>query len=102
MNRNSEWSTPTKIDQSRDVSCPGTKKRPRVLVFDESDESPPTSHGEDETFNSTMERSKLSQLAKKGMIYNNKTDYILTANFYLQSSLYCEFINLLSSHSHQS
>ena len=79
MNRNSEWSTPTKINQSRDVSCPGTKKRPRLLVFDDSDESPPTSHGEEESL-SSMEKSKLSQLAKKGMIYDNKTYQSLTVD----------------------
>lgn len=83
MNRKSEWSTPTKIDQSRDLSCPGTKKRPRLLVFDDSDESPPTSHGEDESLSPIIEKSKLSQLAKKGMVYNNKNDQTLTVNFNL-------------------
>ena len=73
MNRDRlrEFGTPTK-GRELDLSAPLTNKRPRQLVFDDSsDESPPTSHGEDESFESTLckyqrGKSEMSQLAKKG------------------------------------
>ena len=81
-----EFGTPKRA-RAFDLSPPLTNKRPRQLVFDDSsDESPPTSHGEDESFDiePTSGKSKMSQLAQKGRVKKNNPTNELQALYALQ------------------
>ena len=73
-----QWVTPLKL-RSLNVTGPGTSKRPRALIFDESDsdESVPTSHGEDESLEETRDSSIQNQFASfEGQFWKSSVFYL--------------------------